>query len=142
MKRKLIKWLLLITWMLLIFYFSNQPNSGEKTFNIINHTTKINSPQTLKMINYLVRKSAHITEYFILAILTISLLKEYITNYKLIYTLSIFICFIYAITDEIHQHFIVGRTAIFKDVIIDTTGSLLLVIILVIKKKLNKKANT
>ena len=94
------------------------------------------------MINYLVRKSAHITEYFILAILTISLLKEYITNYKLIYILSIFICFIYAITDEIHQYFVVGRTAIFKDVIIDTTGSLLLVIILVIKKKPNKKANT
>ena len=35
-----------------------------------------------------------------------------------------FICFLYACTDELHQLFIAGRSAEIKDVLIDSFGSL------------------
>ena len=77
-KKKLIKWLMLLLWMLVIFIFSSQPHSGETTKSIIEQIMpNIKTNSLLDMINFIVRKSAHITEYFILTLLIISLLKEY-----------------------------------------------------------------
>lgn len=42
---------------------------------------------------------------------------------KIIY--SVLLCMLYAITDEIHQHFVPGRSCELRDVLIDTTGALL-----------------
>lgn len=125
-KKKLIKWLMLLVWMLVIFLFSNQPHSGETTKSIIEQIMpNIKTNSLLDMINFIVRKSAHITEYFILALLTISLLKEYTKKQSVILVSSLIFCFIYALTDEFHQSFIPGRSSLFRDVLIDTSGSVL-----------------
>ena len=137
--KKIIKWLLLIIWLIVIFIFSNQANSGESTHDIIENIIPIikNSNQ-IDIINFIVRKLAHITEYLILALLTISLLKEYTKNERLIIIISIIFCFLYASLDEIHQSFVIGRTSTFKDVLIDTTGSIIGNIIYIIKKKISQ----
>ena len=125
-KKKLIKWLVLLLWMLVIFLFSSQPHSGEATKSIIeNIIPNIKTNSLLDMINFIVRKSAHVTEYFILALLTISLLKEYTKKERTILLSSIIFCFIYAMTDEYHQSFVPGRSSLFRDVLIDTSGSLI-----------------
>lgn len=125
-KKKLIKWLMLLIWMLVIFLFSSQPHSGEITKSIIEQIMpNIKTNSLLDMINFIVRKSAHITEYFILALLTISLLKEYTKKQSVILVSSLIFCFIYALTDEFHQSFIPGRSSLFRDVLIDTSGSVL-----------------
>jgi VanZ family protein len=37
---------------------------------------------------------------------------------------AIMFVFLYACSDEIHQHFVDGRVAAFKDVLIDTAGGI------------------
>ena len=68
----------------------------------------------------MIRKIAHVTEYFILGILVISLLYDFNINKKA--TISILICIIFATMDEFHQLFVDGRTGRFVDVIIDSIG--------------------
>lgn len=128
-KSKFLKLLILILWMGIIFGFSHQPNSGQVTYNIIEEIIPIIKTDTLiDIINFIIRKSAHITEYFILTILFVSLYKEYTNNKNKIIIISIISCFLYACTDEIHQLFIIGRTGQFIDVLIDTFGGLLFII--------------
>ena len=128
-KSKLLKLLILILWMGIIFCFSNQPNSGQVTHDIIEETiTTVKTDTLIDIINFIIRKSAHMTEYFILTILFVSLYKEYTNNKNKIIIISIISCFLYACTDEIHQLFIIGRTGQFIDVLIDTIGGLLFII--------------
>lgn len=128
-KSKFLKLLILILWMGIIFGFSNQPNSGQVTHNIIEETiTTVKTDTLIDIINFIIRKSAHMTEYFILTILFVSLYKEYTNNKNKIIIFSITSCFLYACTDEIHQLFIIGRTGQFIDILIDTIGGLLFII--------------
>ena len=128
-KSKFLKLLILILWMGIIFCFSNQPNSGQVTHDIIEETiTTVKTDTFIDIINFIIRKSAHMTEYFILTILFVSLYKEYTNNKNKIIIISITSCFLYACTDEIHQLFIIGRTGQFIDIIIDTIGGLLFII--------------
>lgn len=140
MKKKTWKWTCLLLWMLIIFLFSSQPHSGEMTHGIIEKilpTIKTNS--LIDIINFLIRKSAHLTEYFVLALLTISLLKEYTKQERKILLISILICFLYACTDEYHQSLVPGRTSTFKDVLIDTSGSLIAIFTYSMYKKLSTR---
>lgn len=125
-RRKIIRWVLLIAWMSFIFYMSNQngdTSTGQSNFIVellsslglqISETPK----ETLKLI---IRKGAHFSEYFILYILSYRVLTMYIKLPKASY-FALLLVFLYACTDELHQFFIPGRTAAFKDVIIDTLG--------------------
>ena len=52
-----------------------------------------------------------------------------------------FICFLYACTDEFHQLFIAGRSAEIKDVLIDSFGSLTSILLcnfIYLKSKIKK----
>ena len=140
-KKRIIKWVTLIIWMLIIFLFSNQAYSGETTHSILeNILPSIVNTNNIDILNFIIRKSAHITEYFILTLLTISLLKEYSLKERVILLLSLIICFTYACTDEFHQAFVPGRTSLFKDVLIDTSGGLIAVLIYCIINKYKKKS--
>lgn len=84
---------------------------------LINYTGDINT------LRFIVRKCAHIGEYFILGILVYNMFKYH--DVKNIVIISILICIIYACTDEIHQLFISDRTGKLIDVFIDSLGSIL-----------------
>jgi len=93
-------------------------NQSGVIVNFVNSILHINNVELLETV---IRKLAHLFEFFILGVLMINYLKNYnIKNYILI---SIAICFIYACTDEIHQLFIPGRDGNIKDIFIDTIGS-------------------
>ena len=100
--------------------------------------TNISNKKSKKLVedlNYPLRKVAHATEYGILAILLIMLLEG--KNKKYIFTIGI--TFLYACTDEFHQSF-TGRTSLFTDVLIDTLGAFIfLIIFYIIDKKRVKK---
>lgn len=139
MKNKLKKWLLLLIWMLIIFMFSNQANSGSVTHSMVEQVLpNIKYTSLIDIINFTIRKLAHLTEYFILTHLTISLLKEYTTREKIILAISIIFCFIYAMADEFHQSLIPGRTSLFRDVIIDTIGGFIALITYKLFHKIKK----
>ena len=127
-KRMIINWILLIAWMLLIFLMSNQPAhiSNQQSNSFINMLAffgiDLNS-KLCSLASFVVRKTAHFTEYFILYWLAFEVLKNYIEIKKArIY--SLFVVLGYATTDEIHQYFIPGRAMALRDVIIDFSGGL------------------
>lgn len=80
---------------------------------------------SLNTLIFLVRKTAHFTEYAILGALfylnVIQLPK--LNRYPKKILLPIFFSFLYACTDEIHQIFVPGRSAQFRDILIDTLGA-------------------
>lgn len=75
-------------------------------------------------LNKIVRKSAHASIYFVLSIFVMNFIfivkKENKFKY---YLVGIFICFLYACTDEFHQLYVPGRTGRFTDALIDTLGA-------------------
>lgn len=127
---KIISLIFLIMWLLLIFYFSNQKgsvseNSSNQVINLLDNFFKLFNKNVditnLNYIVYLVRKSAHMFLYFILYLLTYYSMYEFKIK-KRIY-LSLLFCFLYAISDEIHQLFIPRRSFQITDILIDTIGA-------------------
>ncbi|MBQ9182013.1 MAG: VanZ family protein [Bacilli bacterium] len=144
MKNKLV-YILLILWLIIIFLFSsmNANNSNGKSkgiikgaVNITNNVLNLNLSdkkidKIVTNLNYPIRKCAHVLEYLILGILLMYAI--YNNNVKIIYIIIGFI-FLYACGDEFHQSF-TGRTSKFLDVIIDTLGGTLGVLLYL--KKIN-----
>ncbi len=138
---KKLKWFLVVAWMIVIFWFSNQPAvvSDEKSRFVIHflNILGLNLDSILgELANFVVRKISHFTEYFILYIFLFNALKENF-NVKKAIILGILILFLYACSDEIHQFFIPGRSCRFMDVLIDTSGGIFASVILYLNN--NKK---
>lgn len=100
-------------------------------------------------VNYYVRKVAHLTEFGLLGAALIwhistimDVLKRLIDKKSI--CIALMISFFYACLDEIHQLFVDGRGPQIKDVIIDSVGSFLgivLVYIILLKIKQSPKFN-
>ena len=81
---------------------------------------------------------AHFTIYMILGILVTLLVREYnVSFYKCLF-ISLLVCLLYSISDEIHQLFVLGRSGEILDVLIDTSGSFIGIYVL---NKLFRKNN-
>ena len=133
--KRIIYTTLLIIWMLIIFLFSNQNgNNSESTSNkVANFIIDVVEIITNKDISeddrnsfvedsrFIIRKTAHFTIYFVLGILTCLTLTSYQINNRIIF--GIMFCLLYACSDEIHQMFSNGRTFKLLDILIDTVGA-------------------
>lgn len=118
-----IDWALLGAWMGMIFYWSNQaqPSVPGIEFNPF-------------------RKSLHALEYIVLfglmsrALATVRAGSTYdVARAALVLTV------VYAITDEIHQHF-VGRDGTLRDVLIDAALPAAFVVMLWVRRKRTRQA--
>lgn len=102
---------------------------------------------SLSTLIFLVRKTAHFTEYAILGSLFFLNLRNWLKlnnplteksklqttktfakkapldPLKYALAMSVLLSFLYACTDEIHQIFVPGRSAQFRDILIDTLGA-------------------
>ncbi len=81
----------------------------------------------IELIHHLFRKVGHLTEYALLALLLWRAIRQPQKNERRPWRwdeagLSLAIIFLYAASDELHQVFVALRTALVSDVIIDTTG--------------------
>ena len=151
MAKRIILILLVIAWAITIYGFSsvNSRVSGEQVMalfkkvsyipykvlrflGVYNNTQYENeSLSHFTTRNYMVfRKVCHAFVYFILAILLFKTLRA-ILNFKHrnVALISIGICIIYSILDEIHQNFVSGRTSSIWDCVIDNIGSIIGVIL-------------
>lgn len=143
MNRKHRRWIYVIIWAIVIFLFSNQNGQESNNNNVLVVYVlnllgiDINSIFG-ELTHFIIRKAAHMTEYFILYILSYRALKEdFSINKSMIY--GLLITFLYASTDEFHQYFIPGRGPAFKDVLIDTGGGVLALAIVLIKHSIRKR---
>lgn len=142
-KRGLRKWAYVIIWMAIIFFFSCQNGEASSNNNkfieqiLLYFGIDVNSIFSGNG-SYLIRKVAHFTEYFILFYLIFNALNEDV-SYRKGLIISLIITFLYACSDEFHQSFIPDRCPSFKDVIIDTGGGTLCMVIKHIRHSINLK---
>ncbi|OOM70197.1 VanZ family protein [Clostridium sp. BL-8] len=132
-KRKIIYWFLLIIWMVGIFVMSNQPAniSDSQSEGIIKVLASIGINVNSifgQLANFAVRKCAHFLEYMVLALLAFNVFNLYF-NVRKVVVITIIFVFLYACSDEIHQLFVLGREGAIRDVIIDTFGGIVLILI-------------
>jgi VanZ family protein len=147
MKNKKFWWILTASWCVVIFYQSGK-NADASDANslflvdIINRgLVTVFGSHAGVLTNFVVRKSAHFTEYMILGML---FFKSFFSGIKIWHGLFVaFLCgVVYSITDEIHQIFVPGRTAKILDVCIDSTGlaiGLLLITFAVLWRRSHQK---
>ena len=162
MAKKITLWSATILWMTMIFVFSSQPavQSDELSLGIVERIFgflyNLRDVPVFSLIsdelwfdlyskaNFIVRKSAHFMLFAVLAFLVYHLLLEYKTNKTKAILVAAIICFLYALSDEVHQIFIPGRAGQIRDVFIDFSGSVSLLVIeflisLIKKRKKNMR---
>ena len=109
-RRRIKYWLPTLAWAILIFSFSSQPTL---------------TTSQIYWQDFVVKKSAHLFVYAVLAVLiyrSFNLSTHYSRLYLLLFTVTITI--LYAVTDEFHQTFTLGREPTLRDVLIDIAGGL------------------
>ena len=129
--KKHINILLVLIWMAFIFTMSsfNATESSNQSNFIVNIIVNIFNINNIELVSIIIRKLAHFTEYLILGLLTYNL----INNHNKKTYIAIIICILYAISDEIHQIFVPGRSCQILDMTIDSIGSITGIYILKIK---------
>jgi VanZ family protein len=129
MKNKWFWWGLVFLWCGLIYYFTESPAfTGENTAEMIGYIaqslgleTTNHKDASLFSWNFIVRKFAHLSVFGILAFLV----WKAISPHRLAYIGAWSYATVYAATDEWHQSFQPGRSALVSDVIIDSVGAAL-----------------
>lgn len=151
-----------VIWMIIVFLFSNQnsTNSSNTSANTIRTILKVfnvydnqNDIILIENLQNITRKSAHFILYTLGGFLIYNLVRflnknsvfyfkskkieSYIRKNSVI--ISILFGAIYAVSDEIHQYFVPGRSCELRDMCIDTLGIILGVIIYnIISKTIEK----
>ena len=130
-QKNILAYIALILWMLVIFLMSSEiaGTSSARSDEIVRTIQSIGVSAPADLLTFLVRKAAHISAYFILGILLFNLLKEYGLGVKKMIFACIAIAMLYACTDELHQMFVPGRSGEVRDVLIDTAGAALGVVV-------------
>lgn len=105
-------WLPVVVWAVVIYLFSNRTTIKTVDFFLG---------------DFLLKKTAHLVEYGVFSTLWYRALINSGVNLKRAMFYSVFVSFIYGVSDEFHQSFIYGRTATLRDVLIDTSGALIAV---------------
>lgn len=120
-------WVLTLLWMLLIFYLSHQPATASKALSggLLDWMLTIFPAgfSHISFLHLLLRKAAHLSAYFILGVLVAQAIGKTKTWSLKTCIYALLICAVYAMTDEVHQLFIPGRSGEMKDVLIDTIGA-------------------
>ncbi|MBR2552483.1 MAG: VanZ family protein [Erysipelotrichaceae bacterium] len=119
-RKMLIRGILLALWCAVIFSFSAQ---GGQQSQELSDGFLLFLPLFARfpLAGVLIRKFAHALEYFVLAFFAFRFFEIFEKG-----DIPAFVfCFLYACSDELHQLFVGGRSAQFRDVLIDMGGVLL-----------------
>ena len=130
-----------INWVFVIFSFSLQSGevSGQLSGSIVSWIIKkIESIVVFdfKLLEFLIRKAAHITEFFILGIFVMITLMQIDVAKRYIWALTM--CILVAISDETLQLFSFGRAGQISDVLLDSLSALVAIGIIYICEKYKK----
>ena len=122
-------WLPVAAWMLLIFAASTDLMSAKNTSGFISQILRWWDPEisleSIRAVQFGVRKAAHVTEYAILAGLLLRALHAGWRAVRLRHALiALGVAAAYAALDEYHQSFVASRTGSPRDVLIDMSGAL------------------
>ena len=128
-QRKLLILLAVVFWMAIIFKLSAQPGEqsnllSTKVTTVIVSLAKLFRPDVnVLSLNHFIRKCAHFLAYLVLGIVMLFAMKRIGYTGKKGVVFTLLLCISYAITDELHQAFVPGRTPKLLDVLIDSSGA-------------------
>ncbi len=120
-----------IAWIAVISFASTDTFSSDHTGELILPAIRwlfpAISPETLETIHGLIRKSAHVTEFAIFALLVARafLSSSRFWLWRHWFPLALVAVFALGLIDEYHQSFVASRTASIMDSLIDTCGGAL-----------------
>lgn len=128
----ILSWTMLFLWMLFIFNLSSQVADESKGLSgvvvdyIVKTVEKANLDLDLDIdgFHHIIRKCAHFTAYLILGAFAVNALKKSEIKGQRVFFLALLFCVLYAISDEFHQLFVLGRSGEINDVVIDSIGSI------------------
>lgn len=136
MIKKIVLWIAVLGLSVQIFGFSgaDADKSGHTSkristivFKVVKEVVPI-APEAEEdaffLCDKIIRKTAHFTEFMLLSICTLMLARSYRLKLKMSAFIAGTYGLLYAITDEIHQRFIPGRSGEVLDVCIDFAGVL------------------
>lgn len=148
---KIISAIFIIVWMIFVFVFSSQDGDEsshtsrgtvDKIVSSVVSRTKVPESKKQEIIDWanpIVRKVAHYTEYAIGGILIINFITLFKIGENRAIIYSVVSGMFYAITDEIHQLFVLGRSSQVVDVFIDSLGVATGVVVFMIIQKIIAK---
>jgi VanZ family protein len=121
-------WLPAFAWACLISFLSTEVFSSEHTSVFLIPVLRLLIPhasaETLELMHAAIRKSAHVTEYFIFSIFLTHALRGKDRVWRLRWAIwAVVLAAGYASFDEFHQVFVPGRTASPWDALLDTLGA-------------------
>jgi len=121
-------WLPAIAWACLISTLSTDVFSSEHTsvfiLPVLHWLFPHAGAETLELLHGVIRKSAHLTEYFLFSIFLLHGLRGKDRGWKLRWAIwAVVIAAGYAALDEFHQSFVPSRTASPWDALLDTVGA-------------------
>jgi VanZ family protein len=140
-------WVPVLCWMAVVFSASADTQSSQHSsalfVPLIRWLFPHISPATLDELHHLFRKTCHLTEYAILALLVWRAVRRPVRRDPRPWNwaeagLSLSVVFAYAASDEFHQIFVPTRTPLITDVMIDTSGGAAALLLLWVLSKVNR----
>lgn len=132
MARQLLFWRILAVLSAgVIFFLSTGQFNSSWTLRVLSEILKFLglslTPPHLELLNEVIRKLAHLTEYAVFALILYRCFREaYRPGWQLRPALwALAAAAVYSLTDEFHQSFVPERTASWVDCGIDTSGAAL-----------------
>lgn len=126
------RWLPVFVWMAVIFAGSTELGASNRTSRFIAPIVRWFNPnvsaQTIRRVQLIVRKCAHVTEYAVLAVLLWRAQRGGVPANGRTWAwdaaaLAVCLAAVYAALDEFHQSLVPSREASFEDVLIDACGA-------------------
>ena len=124
-------WLPVTLWLLFAFFLSSGTFSTYNTFPVVSAVVGFLfprlTPDQVEVINWTIRKWAHVLQYFVLGLLLFRAFRArsaggWTWRWTFFAVLGVFLL---ALADEFHQSFVPTRTSSIMDVGIDTAGGAL-----------------
>ena len=139
-RRKILRVILLVlllALMMVIFVMSHQPAvvsseiSGGLIYRVLNFImsgfdslSDQERAEVVESLQFIFRKGAHATAYAAMGALSMGLMLTFKIEKRCLPALLAFVLsFLYAVSDEVHQLFIEGRSGQVSDVILDSGGA-------------------
>lgn len=140
-------WGVVIAWMAVISTFSTEPFSAANTNSYIDPVLRYFFPHLrpagLVFAHYVIRKTAHFTEFFVLGLLSFwACRRGREPRWRASWMLqTLALAVVYALLDEAHQAFVPNRTSSLADSGIDSVGAAVSQVIVYLRHLLTRRTS-